>query len=169
MWRARIDQEAAAGSLGDLERDVLADYWVTDEEYACARERLPACIGEHGFIADLSAGGGFSVAPDPAFWNDLTLEDAEVEAAMNKAVNECQESMDSIEAYYWDMRSRTRSSRWQRWSRRSSLPSAGRTRGHWRRDVSRWASLMRADEGHKCGFHPPFLRPCRRLTRTMEP
>lgn len=105
MWRARIDQEAAAGSFGDLEREVLADYWGTDEEYARARERIPSCMAERGFTATLHQQGGFSVTADPAVWGSRAADDAAIEAALDEALNECQEDMDSIEVYYLDMRS----------------------------------------------------------------
>ncbi len=105
MWRARIDQQVDSGALSDFERDALADYWVTDEEYAQAREQMPACMAERGFIADLHPEGGVSIAVDPAFWGDATAEDPEVDAAMNAAVIECQDGTAYVEAYYWDMRS----------------------------------------------------------------
>jgi len=112
-WRARIDQNVASGELSEQEREVLEDYWVTDEEYARSRESLPGCMAERGFTSVLSPQGGFSVTADPAFWKNLTLEDPEVEAAMDAAINQCQAGFTWIESYYWDMRSNPQA--WDYW------------------------------------------------------
>lgn len=104
-WRVQIDREVEAGFLSEFERDVLADYWVTDEEYARAREPIPGCMAERGFEAILHPDGGIDVGADPQFWGGRDLADPAVEAAMDMAMNECQAGLMGVEAYYWDMRS----------------------------------------------------------------
>lgn len=112
-WRARVDQNVASGQLSELEQDALADYWVTDEEYARARESLPVCMAERGFTAVLQPQGGFSTTADPEYWDGRDLNDPEVDAASSRAVNECQAGFAWIEAYYWDMRSNPQG--WDYW------------------------------------------------------
>lgn len=103
-WRVQIDQDLARGHYGEFEREVLADYWVTDEEYARAREPIPGCMAERGFDAKLRPEGGLEFAADPAYWGELDLGDPEVEAAGDAAFEECEGNRGWIEMYYWDMR-----------------------------------------------------------------
>jgi len=46
--RAWIDG-ILAGEVSDFEREVLADYWVSDEEYARARETVRSCMEDRGY------------------------------------------------------------------------------------------------------------------------
>jgi hypothetical protein len=112
-YRAQIDQLLAGDELGDQQRAVLADYWVTDEEYAQARDPVPACMAERGFDATLLADGGVDVAADDAFWDGRDLGDQEVSDAADDAMNECQQPLMWIESLYWDMRNNPQN--WDYW------------------------------------------------------
>lgn len=112
-WRVQIDRDLARGHLGELAREVLADYWVTDEEYARARAPIPGCLAERGFIATLPPDGGLEVAADPTHWGDRDLEDPEVAAAGEAAIEACENGSEWIGMYYWDMRSNPEA--WDYW------------------------------------------------------
>lgn len=53
LFRDEIDQMFAAGYLTEYEQGVLEDYWVTDEEYAEARETVRACMEERDYVVIL--------------------------------------------------------------------------------------------------------------------
>src|SRR5690606_21391081 len=70
MWRARIEQAAAAGYLSEFERSVLADYWVTDEEYAHSRAHIPECMETAGFNSVIdNSRGTVATSAIPGFWD----------------------------------------------------------------------------------------------------
>ncbi len=112
-YRAAIDQLLAGDELSDLARDALEDYWVTDEEYAQAREPIPDCLAERGFDAFLTPNGGVDLGADTSFWNGRDLSDPEVSDAADAAMNECQADTMWIESYYWDMRKNPQN--WDYW------------------------------------------------------
>lgn len=112
-YRAQIDQLMAGDELSDLARDALEDYWVTDEEYARAREPIVGCLAERGFSAFLTSDGGVDLGADTSFWNGRDLSDPEVDAASTTAMNECQAESMWVEVYYWDMRKNPQN--WDYW------------------------------------------------------
>ena len=111
-YRAEIDQLMAGDELSDLARDALEDYWVTDEEFARAREPIVGCLAERGFSAFLTA-EGVDLAADPSFWDGRDLSDPEVDAASTVAMNECQAESDWIQYYYGTMRKNPQN--WDYW------------------------------------------------------
>lgn len=61
--RERIDDILAADP-SDLEREVLADYRITDDEYARARAAAQECLEGKGYDVELMPGGGITTG-DP--------------------------------------------------------------------------------------------------------
>lgn len=86
--RAWVD-EKLAGDLTDFERKVLEDYWVTDEEYAQARDMFRACVEDEGFEVILED-GQTTVFPKAgaAFWSQFDSEEAAL-TAQDAVVDEC--------------------------------------------------------------------------------
>ena len=63
-WKAQID-EFLAGDPSEFERRALADYWVTDAEYAESHSLFVSCMAEHGQIVEYGDGGSYGVHPAP--------------------------------------------------------------------------------------------------------
>jgi len=104
MWRARIEQATAAGYLSEFERRVLADYWVTDEEYAQSRAHIPECMEAAGFNSVIdNSRGTVATSAIPGFWDGVPQD--EVEHEMTAALQACEDGFSEVELYYWDMRS----------------------------------------------------------------
>jgi hypothetical protein len=97
VFRDRIDQMFAAGYLTEYEQGVLEDYWVTDEEYAQAREVVRACMEERDYVVVLEE-TQISVYPRPG-------GPAEGGQPMDDALMVCEQGvMWNIEPIYRDMR-----------------------------------------------------------------
>lgn len=96
VYRDQIDQMFAAGYLTEFEQDVLEDRWVTDEEYAQAREIVRACLEERDYVMVLEGTEAF-VYPRPG-------GPADGEPAMSRALAECETGVIAhIEALYIEM------------------------------------------------------------------
>ena len=76
-----------AGSLTDLEREILEDYRITDAEYATVREGFRRCAEDAGYVVELGS-EGFSVAASPALRESLS-EDEQADG-MDAVVAACE-------------------------------------------------------------------------------
>lgn len=95
-----------AGNASDLERAVLSDYRVTDEEHEQAQLAFRECVvaTEPGLVVQFTAGGGFDIQGSPAFWKSAENKEAGVEA-IDRAVRACGPgTLQNIDAFYGDMR-----------------------------------------------------------------
>lgn len=59
-YRAEFDR-AMLETDSQFQRDILADYVITDAEYQWARERLLRCLADAGITAELTPDGGYVV------------------------------------------------------------------------------------------------------------
>ncbi len=90
LYRELIDS-ALTNSPSDLERSVLADSVVTDEEHAQALEAMKTCVesSEHGFLVSFGDQGTTITEPD-GFRAAMGGDEA-AERIMNDVVRSCEE------------------------------------------------------------------------------
>ena len=100
--RAWIDG-ILAGEVSDFEREVLADYWVTDEEYARARETVRSCMEDRGYAVILGE-GQMSVYPRSGSAAVRGTAE-ETLSAQDEALAECEAGfLPNVEAAYSGLR-----------------------------------------------------------------
>lgn len=87
MWAAEIDRYLA-GDLTELERGILEDYRVTDEEYAQVREEFRLCAEEAGYEVSYGA-TQWEIGPGPELASQLSPD--EEAARMDEVVTTCSE------------------------------------------------------------------------------
>ena len=108
-WRLQIDQ-VLAGDPDEFTRQALADYQITDAEYAEARQRYKACIEERGpgLTVTLSPDGGADIAMPAEFTSGFDSESAAIDA-MEQIMNDCAALSSSwVESIYIGMQQNPR-------------------------------------------------------------
>lgn len=107
-WRTEIDA-LLADDVSALERQVLADYEITDAELAEARDAYARCMSDRGLEADFGDGEGFSYGATQESQDAFRSASADPEAALDQIPTIADACADGtiwdIGLYYREMRS----------------------------------------------------------------
>jgi hypothetical protein len=96
VWQGFIAQALKDPQLSDFQRQILADYRVTDAEFRAAQDKFATCMENAGWSVTFPPGGGFGV---PAGNNPSDIKDP------SEDVNRCQStSLLYVEQVYWGMK-----------------------------------------------------------------
>lgn len=88
LWRELIDQALADPTISDFQRQVLADYRVTDAEYQVARQKFAQCMADAGWLVTFpNPDGGFSVDAAPGSGKDPADPFADVDRCQATTLN----------------------------------------------------------------------------------
>jgi hypothetical protein len=84
MFKAEIDNILRQGDPSDLEREVLADYRVSDSEVSEARDAYSACMEGFGLEADFGDGSGFAYGATPDSQDSFAADYEDRDVALEK-------------------------------------------------------------------------------------
>lgn len=106
MFRAEIDR-VLQGDPSDLEREVLADYRVSDSEVSEARDAYSTCMEGFGLEADFGDEGAFAYGVTPDSQDSFAADYDDRDVALEKMLEVADEctvgTIQNIGWYYVEM------------------------------------------------------------------